>query len=1141
MYSATRASLLLMLAVAAVATYNWTPCTIFTSNTTTRAPPGTLVVGVVDTITCQVMSVCMALMDASAAGSFGSYNVSILFFDDYSLTSRGPIAATTFSEFPVVSVIGVDSSRVTMSMLNGDATHTGLTASGIPVISAQATSPLLSDKTKYPHFLRVCSSDALTSLAMIQMLSKYGITKIAGIANNDSYGQGGLEKLVTYAARAEPPIEVVSTIFYSPTVTKPKDLQMTLFDLEATGAEAYILYCTSLTCMPVLEQARVMGILEKPNTWILGDGITTDFNLQLVAEHYPALAEVITNKTNILGMATAVDSTALKDTFDTNFVKFLGAEEALNIYTYFEYDATLAWVYAVKKLVAAGKDPHNRSLLYSTLISLDYEGTTGDISFDENGDRFASIRIYAWVHGKNDLMIIGNWTIGGGVSIDPLYSPAQWRGTQVAAKVILTRKLKDIDEEKLLQEVAIMKALRHPNLLLFMCYVKTDTGLTIVTEFMPNGSLFDVLSEKALPLPLKLRLSILNDIAAGMAYLHGSNPPIIHCDLKSSNILAKVCDFGLTVIAQQHGSGSVTQSDDSVLGSLFWSAPEIIKSGSFSTKSDVYAFGVMVWEMVTRDLPYKDMNPRAEEGCNNIVPPPTGKMAIVFTDIQQSTELWEWNPSLMKEALYQHHDAMRAALRRHNGYEVKTEGDAFMIAFQAAIDALRFCVAAQRSLVLLKWNPTLLEFPACSSITNGDTVMFQGLRVRMGIHVGEPEVDKSHARDAMNSINSFNSAGSSIGTNIDFIGPCVNKASRVASSAKGGQIVLSSAAVEEIHQDRQALEQLGRIRDLGTVQLKGIAQPEDLYDFAIAGLERQFSDEIEMVSMNRDLAKPHVPEAALDLYERFSQSKSMPAWAISPSDIETIDEVKDKGSFGVVFKGVWRSQTVAVKKFFRQKVDSVTMTEIERQIKEIALLSEIRHPNVLLFMGACMEPHNMFIVTEWMDMGNLRQVISSSSQLEKQRGIAILTSICSALTYLHLCNIVHRDLKSSNILLSKRMDVKLSDFGLAAVKTANKTSTLCGTIAWMAPEVLSSATYSEASDVYSFGVVMNEILSCDLPFKVLNKVAIARDILLGKRPEIPKKLGAYSTEYVELFCKCWDQQPSQRPTFKAIGEQLAAL
>eukprot|EP00727_Mastigamoeba_balamuthi_P013184 m51a1_g8489 putative serine threonine kinase (1235) ;mRNA; f:551113-558982 len=1111
-----RATSLLLVAAAQAAlatSYNWTPCTLFLSSNATHVPSGTLAL---------IMAACMALMNASAAGLFGTNKVSILRFDDNSLTNMGPVAAATFSGFPVTAVIGGDSSRVSMSLLDGNATSPGLTVSGIPVISSKSTSPLLSDKKQYPRFMRVCPSDALTSLAMIQMFSKYGITRIAGIGNDDSYGQGGLQKLVTYAARATPPIEVVATIYYSATLSNPSGFNSTLTQLKATNAEAYVLYCASKTCLPCLEQARIMGMLENPYAWVMGNGIITYPTRDTVSTLFPELAKAITEKTSVLGMATAVDSNPVKDKFETDFAKFVGSTQAKSSYTYFEYDAALAWIYGVKKMLSAGKDPYNRSVLYSTLIALEYEGTTGDISFDDSGDRFAAMKIYRWVQGSDNLMVIGNWTIGAGVVLEPVYAPwAQWRGTMVAAKVILTGKLKELDEEKLLQEVAIMKSIRHPNLLLFMCFVRSDVGLTIVTEYMPNGSLYDVLSDKAVPMPLKLRLNVLNDIASGMAYLHGSNPPIIHCDLKSSNILlsecmeAKVCDFGLTVIAQQHG--------------------EIIKNGAFSTKSDVYAFGVMMWEMVTRDLPYKDMNPvlvaaRVAENLRPEVGPEFDKvqplrelmeqcwdqspairpeftdilmslmkarellkglfMAIVFTDIQQSTELWEWNPSLMKEALYQHHSVMRAALRSNNGYEVKTEGDAFMIAFQAAIDALRFCVAAQRSLA---------------------------------------EVDRSTTttREALNSLNSYES---STGTNIDFIGPCVNKASRVASTAKGGQIVLSSATVQEIEHDKETLSQLGHIRDIGTVQLKGIALPETLYDFAISGLERQFTDGIEVLSMNSDLLKPHVPDAALDLYERFSQTKSVPTWVIAPGDIETIEEVKDKGSFGVVFRGVWRSQTVAVKKFFRQKVDSVTMTEIEHQIREIALLSEIRHPNVLLFMGACMEPHNMFIVTEWMDMGNLRQVISSGPQLDKQRGIGVLTSTCSALTYLHLCNIVHRDLKSSNILLNKRMDVKLSDFGLAAVKTANKTSTLCGTIAWMAPEVLSSAAYSEASDVYSFGVVMFEILSCELPFKGLNKVVIAREILEGKRPDIPRKLGAYTSDYVELMC-------SDNSDTEAGGEQ----
>eukprot|EP00727_Mastigamoeba_balamuthi_P002712 m51a1_g12438 putative pas domain-containing protein tyrosine kinase (500) ;mRNA; f:836029-838601 len=417
------------------------------------------------------MAVCMALMSASATGDFGANKVSILLFNDYSLT---------------------------------------------------ATSPLLSDKKRYPYYLRVSSSDALT------LFSKYGIKRIAGIGNNDSYGQGGLGKLVTYAARATPPIEVVATVFYSPTISAPSDLN-------------------SSTCLPVLEVARTMRILEKPRAWLMGNGIITYSTRDKIAGDFPELAKVITNNTLILGFTNAITSSSVREQFDADYAKYLGTSQAKSMYTYFEYDATLALIYAMKQMIATGQDPHNRSLLYSTLVSLDYEGTTGKISFDESGDRFATINIYSWVPGSDNL-----------------------------------------------QEVTIMKSIRHPNLLLFMCYAKSDTGLTIISEFMPNGSLYDLLSDKTIPLAMATKLTILSDIASGMAYLHGGNPPIIHCDLKSSNVL--------------HGSAT-THDDDYALGSILWSAPEIITNGAFSTKSDVYAFGVIIWETVTRDLPYEDMNP----------------------------------------------------------------------------------------------------------------------------------------------------------------------------------------------------------------------------------------------------------------------------------------------------------------------------------------------------------------------------------------------------------------------------------------------------------------------------------------------------------------------------------------------------
>eukprot|EP00727_Mastigamoeba_balamuthi_P000311 m51a1_g10277 putative serine threonine protein (926) ;mRNA; r:68091-72480 len=925
-----------------------------------------------------------------------------------------------------------------MALLDGNATHPGLTSSGIPVISAQATSPMLSDKAKYPRFMRVCSSLALSSLAMVQMFSKYGITRIAGIGNDDSYGQGGLQKLVTYAARATPPIEIASVVYFPVASTNPHGFYHSYLEqIRAAKPEAIVVYCASLTCLPMLEEARLMGMLQKPYAWILGNGLTTYPTLSSIAQLYPQLAEAIANNTIVMAVSTAVDWTSVTERYTAGLFKYMKEDRLLSpFYSLFEYDAGLAWVLTMKKIIAAGQDPHNGSLFYSTLISLEYQGATGHVSFDENGDRYAKNTIFRWVQGEDNLAAIGNWTVGNGVVIDPSHAPwAQWRGTEVAAKVIPIRQNEEIDEEKLLQEVSIMKSLRHPNLLLFMCYAKTSEALTIVTEFIQNGSLLDVLADKAMPMSTGLKISILSDIASGMAYLHGSNPPIIHRDLKSSNILlaasmqAKVCDFGLTVIEHKHHS-LTTQSDDSVLGSLLWSAPEIINHGTFSTKSDVYAFGVMLWETVTRELPYKNMNP-----------------AMVSSYVAEKNCRPEVGPEFEK-------------------------------------------VHPLRELMGQCWDASPDARPEFSEVL-GD----------------------------------LNKAS-------ELLSPLImaEKENSVEKPAPTGWMAIVITAAHEVQQDKEALAQLGKLHCIGPVLLQGIAQPEDLFDFTVAGLERQFpgvhASTVVDVSHDRGTSV-HDP----DLFERFSKTVA-PSWSIAARDVEMTKEVAERGNYGIVFKGVWRSQTVAVKKLLRQKMDSISIAEMEHQIREIAVLSEL---------GACTEPHSMFIVTEWMDMGSLQQLIGSSSQIDRQRGISILASTCSALAFLHQCGIVHRDLKSSNILLGKNMDVKVSDFGMAAAKAANKTSTLCGSIAWMAPEVLSSGAYSEASDAYSFGVVMNEILSCEVPFRGLNKVTVSREILLGRRPDIPKAVGAYTSQYVDLMRRCWDQQPSQRPTFKAIGTELSSL
>jgi class 3 adenylate cyclase len=167
-------------------------------------------------------------------------------------------------------------------------------------------------------------------------------------------------------------------------------------------------------------------------------------------------------------------------------------------------------------------------------------------------------------------------------------------------------------------------------------------------------------------------------------------------------------------------------------------------------------------------------NLRSEHAKKMIQDAPRGNVTLVFTDVQGSTALWEADPTNMCIALEQHNELMRRLLHEHRGYEVKTEGDAFMIAFHSSLDAVGFCVAVQRALLEVAWPPQLLRLPSAErTIDPRDNVLFSGLRVRMGVHRGVPVCNADPVSGRM-----------------DYFGPAVNRAARIGSAGHGGQIVI---------------------------------------------------------------------------------------------------------------------------------------------------------------------------------------------------------------------------------------------------------------------------------------------------------------------------------------------------------------
>eukprot|EP01065_Artemidia_motanka_P047663 TRINITY_DN7506_c1_g1_i1.p1 TRINITY_DN7506_c1_g1~~TRINITY_DN7506_c1_g1_i1.p1 ORF type:complete len:1606 (+),score=439.86 TRINITY_DN7506_c1_g1_i1:61-4878(+) len=194
------------------------------------------------------------------------------------------------------------------------------------------------------------------------------------------------------------------------------------------------------------------------------------------------------------------------------------------------------------------------------------------------------------------------------------------------------------------------------------------------------------------------------------------------------------------------------------------------------------------------------------------------EVCIVFTDVESSTKIWEAAGDDMAEALKLHNAVLRTALEQNNGYEVKVIGDAFMAAFDTATDAVRFSLGGMTALVDARWPEGLLQYPLCSTETMGDAVIWNGLRVRIGAHLGVVNVDVNP-----------------VTKRADYFGNTVNKASRCESNSIGGLIAVTPEVMGAV-QSQGFMTDVVQV-SLGKVQLKGVKDKVELTGLVHRALE----------------------------------------------------------------------------------------------------------------------------------------------------------------------------------------------------------------------------------------------------------------------------------------------------------------
>jgi len=273
---------------------------------------------------------------------------------------------------------------------------------------------------------------------------------------------------------------------------------------------------------------------------------------------------------------------------------------------------------------------------------------------------------------------------------------------------------------------------------------------------------------------------------------------------------------------------------------------------------------------------------------------------------------------------------------------------------------------------------------------------------------------------------------------------------------------------------------------------------------------------------------------ALEMSAIAESLSSLGQWEIDTEDLELTKKIAS-GGFGEVFLGYRKSDgtVVAVKRLHNQRFDE-KMLEMFKS--EVATLAKLKHFSILPFVGACTKPP-FCIVTQFMSGGSLFSRLHAkdeSDRLSPTQLSIIALGIAYGMAYLHDQQMIHRDLKSLNILLDADSFPKICDFGMASTKGSGteSLSSGIGTSQWMAPEVLTHQHYDEKSDVYSFGIILWEMLTGDVPYRGLRDIQVAMTVInQNNRPKIPTNC---PQNLSSLIRACWSSDVSRRPTFHSI-------
>ncbi|XP_074567460.1 serine/threonine-protein kinase 52-like [Curcuma longa] len=353
-------------------------------------------------------------------------------------------------------------------------------------------------------------------------------------------------------------------------------------------------------------------------------------------------------------------------------------------------------------------------------------------------------------------------------------------------------------------------------------------------------------------------------------------------------------------------------------------------------------------------------------------------------------------------------------------------------------------------------------------------------------------------------------------------------------------------------------------KEEGALEVNDAGNRSKLKGFDSFGSNDMFfrADQIDLKSLDIQLEK----QISKAWSKGKADSRPKEGWEIELSKLE-IRYVLAQGTYGTVYRGTYDGRDVAVKVLdwgedgMAAEAETAALRASFQQ--EVTVWHKLDHPNVTKFVGASMGTTDLKIptkdstsvsdfshparaccvVVEYLPGGTLKQYLIKNrrKKLPFKIVVQLALDLSRGLSYLHSQKIVHRDVKTENMLLDAHRNLKIADFGVARVEAQNPKDMTgeTGTLGYMAPEVLNGKPYNHKCDVYSFGICLWEIYCCDMPYPDLSFAEVSSAVVRHNlRPNIPR---CCPSAMASIMRRCWDANADRRPDMDEVVRLLEAL